>query len=75
MLKSAPTHSCKLVNQLGQEQSLILIDTRPALDGHHEKFIDLVHLTQEGRESLAEAIYDAIKAPIIKLIGATRAAE
>jgi lysophospholipase L1-like esterase len=65
----------KLVNQLGESNQLILIDTRPALDGQHEKFIDLVHLTQAGRQSLAEAIYRAIEAPLRNSIGVAGSAE
>ena len=37
-----------------------LVDTRPGLDGHRRFFIDLVHLTQEGRRRLAESIYAGI---------------
>jgi lysophospholipase L1-like esterase len=59
----------KLVNQLGESNQLLLIDTRSALDGQHEKFIDLVHLTQEGRQSLAEVVYRAIEAPLKNSIG------
>lgn len=38
-----------------------LIEASKALDGEHEKFIDLVHLTQEGREQLAENVFSGIK--------------
>ncbi len=37
------------------------MDTHPGLDGEHEKFIDLGHLTQEGRQQLAENIFAGIK--------------
>jgi lysophospholipase L1-like esterase len=37
-----------------------LIDVSKALDGQHTQFIDLVHLTQEGRERLAENVFQAI---------------
>jgi lysophospholipase L1-like esterase len=38
-----------------------LVDTHPKLDGQHEKFIDLVHFTQAGREQLAETFFLAVK--------------
>lgn len=38
-----------------------LIRADKNLDGRHEKFIDLVHLTQEGREQLADNIFEAIQ--------------
>ncbi|MHC1769973.1 MAG: hypothetical protein AB9869_37770 [Verrucomicrobiia bacterium] len=38
-----------------------LIHAGKDLDGQHHKFIDLVHLTQEGREQLAENVFSAIK--------------
>ncbi len=59
----------KLVKQLAEDSELLLIDTHPALDGQHEKFIDLVHLTQEGRQSLAETIYRSLESPLRNLIG------
>jgi lysophospholipase L1-like esterase len=65
----------QLVKQLGNENGLILVDTQSALDGQHEKFIDLVHLTQEGRQSLAEAIYRGLEATLRNLNEAPVAAE
>lgn len=38
-----------------------LIDAGKGLDGQHSQFIDLVHLTQEGRERLAENVFLAIQ--------------
>jgi lysophospholipase L1-like esterase len=64
-----------LVSQLGRENQILLIDTQPALDGQNEKFIDLVHLTQEGRQSLAEAVYRAIETPLRNLVGAAGISE
>ena len=39
----------------------LLVATRPNLDGAHEKFVDLVHLTQEGRQQLAETFFAGVK--------------
>lgn len=41
-----------------------LIDVSKDLDGRHAQFIDLVHLTQEGREQLAESVFQSIKADL-----------
>jgi hypothetical protein len=35
-----------------------LVETTTKLDGDHEKYIDLVHLTQEGRDQLT--VYAAV---------------
>ena len=59
----------KLVTRLAEDNELLLIDTHPDLDGRHEKFIDLVHLTQEGRQSLAETIYRSLESPLRGMIG------
>lgn len=44
-----------------QNPGVLLIDTQPGLDGCHEKFIDLIHLTQEGRNSLAETFFKGLR--------------
>jgi lysophospholipase L1-like esterase len=51
-----------LVQQLAKEHPDIrYVDTHPNLDGEHNKFIDLIHLTQEGRNQLAENIFAGIQ--------------
>jgi lysophospholipase L1-like esterase len=51
-----------LVQEIAQQNPAVcLVDTHPALDGEHEKFVDLVHLTQEGRRQLAEAFFAGIR--------------
>ena len=56
----------RLVEQIAQQHpGICLVDTHPHLDGEHERFVDLVHLTQEGRQQLAETFYAAIK-PILE---------
>ncbi len=50
-----------LVRELGRQYpEVCLADSHPGLDGTHEKFIDLVHLTQEGRQQLAENLFPAV---------------
>lgn len=56
----------RLVEQIAQQHpGICLVDAHPHLDGEHERFVDLVHLTQEGRQQLAETFYAAIK-PILE---------
>jgi lysophospholipase L1-like esterase len=43
---------------------VLYVDSTPGLEGQHEKFIDLVHLTQAGRNHIAEAFY-AVIAPVL----------
>ncbi|HSU53274.1 MAG TPA: GDSL-type esterase/lipase family protein [Candidatus Dormibacteraeota bacterium] len=45
------------------------IDTHPNLDGQHEKFIDLVHFTQTGRQQLAENIFAGLEDLLKKELG------
>jgi lysophospholipase L1-like esterase len=52
----------ELVHQLAAKYpDVIPIDMHTGLDGEHEKFLDLVHLTQDGREQAAENVFAAIK--------------
>ena len=55
-----------LVSQLCKEnRDLIFVDTRPTLDGQHDLFLDLVHLSKEGDRRLAEAMFQAIR-PVLE---------
>lgn len=56
-----------IVGQLAAEHpEICFVDTHPHLDGEHEKFIDLIHLTNEGRRQLAENIFAGIRAALQK---------
>jgi lysophospholipase L1-like esterase len=51
-----------IVGQLAREHpEIVPVDTQPHFDGEHHFFIDIVHLTQPGRQHLAETIFAAIK--------------
>jgi lysophospholipase L1-like esterase len=55
----------EIVQLLARPQPQVYFaDVRAGLDGRHEKFIDLVHYTQEGRQQLAENMLAAIQ-PIL----------
>jgi lysophospholipase L1-like esterase len=59
-VRANATHS-QMVSELVKENPQIyFVDTHPNLDGDHEKFIDLVHFTQEGRQQLAETFFAGI---------------
>jgi lysophospholipase L1-like esterase len=59
-----------VVEQLVKGQSgVYFADTRPKVDGAHEKFIDLVHFTQEGRDQLAANIFTAIRPILMQDLG------
>jgi hypothetical protein len=61
MIRANMAHSL-LVEQLAQQHpGICFVDTHPHLDGAHENFIDVVHLTQEGRQQLAENIFAGIR--------------
>lgn len=61
LIRANMAHSL-LVGQLAQQQrDICFVDTHPHLDGAHENFIDLIHLTQEGRQQLAENVFAGIR--------------
>jgi hypothetical protein len=50
-----------IVREAAQDKSgVVFVDTHPFLDGEHDKFIDLLHFTQEGRQQLAETFFAGI---------------
>jgi hypothetical protein len=52
----------RLVEQIArQHPEICFVDTHPHLDGQHERFVDLVHMTQKGRQQLAETFFAGIK--------------
>jgi lysophospholipase L1-like esterase len=57
----------EIIRQLtAQNPDVCFVDTHSNLDGDHRKFIDLVHLTQEGRNQLAENVFAAIQKTLAK---------
>jgi lysophospholipase L1-like esterase len=68
-IKANGVHS-EIVQQLARQHPEVgLIDTHPRLDGEHQKFMDLVHFTQEGRKQLAENIFAGIKETLENELG------
>ena len=50
----------RLVREIAETNHVRFVDTQPGLDGQHESFIDLIHLTQEGRQRMAETMFSGI---------------
>jgi lysophospholipase L1-like esterase len=66
LMRANPVHSL-IVEQLAAENpEVCFVDTHPHLDGEHEEFIDLIHLTQEGRQQLAENMFAGIRTILVQ---------
>jgi lysophospholipase L1-like esterase len=60
-IRANEIHSSIVRQSALQHPDVIFVDTHPHLDGEHDKFIDLVHFTQAGRQQLAETFFAAIR--------------
>ena len=61
LIKANQIHST-IVQQLAQQHPQAhFVDTHPNLDGDNDKFIDIMHFTQAGRQQLAETIFAGIR--------------
>jgi lysophospholipase L1-like esterase len=60
LMRANVAHSLMVAELARQHPEVCLADTHAGLDGAHEKFIDLAHLTQEGRQQLAENIFAVV---------------
>jgi lysophospholipase L1-like esterase len=60
-IRANEAHSA-LVRQLVQQHpDVSLVDTQPRLDGDTDKFLDLIHFTQEGDRVMAETFFAGIE--------------
>jgi lysophospholipase L1-like esterase len=64
-IRANELHSQIVANVAKHNPDISYVNTHPALDGQYDKFIDLVHFTQEGRELMAEAMFNAIR-PVLE---------
>jgi len=64
-IRANRVHSGIVQKLAAEHPEICLVDTHPGLDGERQEFIDLVHFTQEGREQMAETMFESI-APILK---------
>jgi lysophospholipase L1-like esterase len=61
-----------IVREAAQDKSgVVFVDTHPFLDGEHDKFIDLLHFTQEGRQQLAETFFAGITETLKQDLGSS----
>ncbi len=67
-IRANQIHSALLDLLAREDPGLDILDTRPGLDGRPEFFIDLVHLTEEGRQRLAETILTGIMPTLTKAL-------
>jgi lysophospholipase L1-like esterase len=59
-----------IVRQLGQRYPEVeVVDVQARLDGSHERFIDLVHLTQDGRQLVAETVFNELRDLLARELG------
>ena len=70
LIKANATHSRLVQDIVRQYPSVRLVDTHPGLDGDPEKFIDLVHFTQDGRQQMAETMFAGIRDLLEQELGA-----
>jgi lysophospholipase L1-like esterase len=70
-IKANELHSQIVAKLAKQNLDLSYVNTHPALDGQYDKFIDLVHFTQEGRELMAETMFNAIRSVLEADLGKT----
>jgi len=55
----------EIVRRLAEQNpGVSFVDTYPGLETQHRKFTDAVHLTQEGRQQLAENMFAGIRAQL-----------
>jgi lysophospholipase L1-like esterase len=69
-VKANVAHSLMVRQLVKENPETYFVDTHPNLDGEHEKFIDLVHFTQEGRRQLAETFFAGITNILIERLAA-----
>jgi len=64
-IRANEAYTTMLTAMARDEPTIHLVDTRPGLDGDFTKFTDLMHLTQTGRQKVADAFFAASE-PILK---------
>jgi lysophospholipase L1-like esterase len=59
-----------IVEQIARRHPEVgFVETRPKLDGEHDKFLDLVHFAPEGEQQMAETFFAGIRSILEKDIG------
>jgi lysophospholipase L1-like esterase len=60
-IKANQVHSMILRQLAQQHPEVLFVDTHPNLDGDNDKFVDLMHFTEAGRQQLAETMFAGIR--------------
>ena len=60
-VRANSAHTTMLEQLTASNPEVKLVNTNPKLDGHHELFIDVAHMTKEGRTQLAENFYAGLR--------------
>jgi lysophospholipase L1-like esterase len=60
-IRANGVHSTIVEQLVKQCPEVCFVDTHPNLDGKHEKFIDLIHFSQDGDRQLAETFFAGIR--------------
>ena len=66
VLQACVVHNGIVCRLAAAEPELGFVDTRPGLDGIHEKFIDVMHFAPEGDQQMAEVFFAGIKDNLVK---------
>jgi lysophospholipase L1-like esterase len=60
-IRANEAHSMLVAALAAEDKQVRFVDTHPALDGHHELFVDLMHFTGEGDRRMAETMFNGIR--------------
>jgi lysophospholipase L1-like esterase len=72
-IQANEVHSFIVERLAEQHPDVHFVDTHDGLDGVHEKFIDLIHFTQVGRQQLAENVFAGIRTVLEQELAAQKA--
>jgi len=68
-------HSFIVKELAAQNDGVLFVDTHPDLDGHHDKFVDVVHFTQDGDQQIAENIFAGIRKTLEQDLASSQASD
>jgi hypothetical protein len=68
-VRANAAHTMMLKQLVELNPDVTYLDTHPGMDGHPEMFIDLGHMTKEGRERMAENDFNGIRGLLVQDLG------
>jgi hypothetical protein len=60
-IEANTVHSTMVAELVRLHPEVFFINTHSNLDGNHDKFIDLIHFAEAGRQQLAESVFAGIR--------------